>query len=101
MGYEKKKSENNFMPSMCKEGSQDWIVIERAFKLEEMIRHLESLRVNGEKDPDQWVNTQIKRAMKDPSKVYESLNTFKPDKSKVSAKEHMPDREEVSDDLPY
>ena len=47
-----------------------------------------------------YIQFDLKRSMKDPSRFYGELNTYKPKSTdKVTAKDHSPDRDNA--DLPF
>ena len=76
---------------------REFIVSRLAFHVDSFKEFLETNR--DKVDAKGYFRLDLKRSMKDSSKIYGEINDFQPSNSKVTAKDHSPDRE--SSDLPF
>jgi len=88
----------NFL--FCKKGKFDFIVSSVSIRADEMAKWLVENKAKADAN-NGWLNFDILQSPKDENKHYAKTFTKTEDKKQVTAKEHMPDREAVNDDLPF
>jgi len=84
----------------CKKGKYDFIVTSVAIRADEMAKWL----VQNKKKADEnngWLNFDILQSQKNPDKHYAKTFTIVKEKEQVTAKQQMPDREVVNEDLSF
>lgn len=84
----------------CKKGKYDFIVTSVAIRADEMAKWLVKNKEKANAS-NGWLNFDILQSSKNPEKYYAKTFTADKAKAQVTAKDQMPDREAVNEDLPF